>query len=154
MNESKRIADQLRRAFEGNAWHGPAVWETLAGISSQQAARRPLHTAHSIWELVLHLSVWESVVRRKFAGETIGDLPAEEDWPPVTDQSEAAWRTALANLRTGNLELRDLISRLADKLLDQTVPGKDYSLYVMLHGVVQHDLYHAGQIAVLKKALS
>ena len=153
MSEVERIVDQLRRAYEGEAWHGPPLKQILAGVTAEQAARRPVTNAHTIWELVLHISVWESIVRRRLAGEAFEPSP-EQDWPPVGDTSEAAWKKALAELERGHLQLRQSISALTDDQLKNKAPGKDYSLYGMLHGVIQHDLYHAGQVALLKKALS
>jgi len=91
MTEIERIADQLRRAHEGEAWHGPALNEILKGVTAEAAARRPIASAHSIWEIVLHVGVWESVVRRRLSGEVIGDLPPEQDWPAVRETSEGAW---------------------------------------------------------------
>ncbi|MBI2955798.1 MAG: DinB family protein [Acidobacteria bacterium] len=154
MSEAERIADQLRRAFEGNAWHGPALREILSGVTATQAVARPLPRAHSIWEIVLHIGVWESVVRRRLAGEVIVDLPPEQDWPAVADTSDAAWRKTLAELARGHQALRQAIAGLSEAQLAAPVAGQDYSVYVMLHGVVQHDLYHAGQLALLKKALT
>jgi uncharacterized damage-inducible protein DinB len=151
-SEVERIADQLRRAFEGNAWHGPALEEILSDVSSEQAARKPLRAAHSIWEIMLHVAVWEQVVRRRLAGEVIDEFPPEQDWPPVKDTSENAWQRALESLKKGNQQLQRAISEFSDERLGDTVPGKGHSVYVMLQGVVQHDLYHAGQIAILKKA--
>ncbi|MGH9863503.1 MAG: DinB family protein [Candidatus Acidiferrales bacterium] len=152
MGEAERIADQLRRAYEGEAWHGPAVREALAGVTAAQAARRPLREAHTIWEIVLHIATWESVVRRRLEGEEIGELSPEQDWPPVRDTSEAAWKKTLADLEKGNQQLRDVMAGLTDSRLEEKVPVKGYSVYYMSHGVIQHDLYHAGQMALLKKA--
>jgi len=152
MSEAERIADQLRRAYEGGAWHGPAVREVLAGVTAAQAARRPLSDAHTIWEIVLHIATWESVVRRRLEGEEIGELSPEQDWRPVRETSDAAWKNALADLEKNNRQLRDVIARVPESRLSETVPVKGYSVYTMLHGVIQHDLYHAGQMALLKKA--
>jgi len=154
MTEVERIGEQLRRAYEGEAWHGPALQEILAGVTTAQAASRPLPQAHTIWELVLHIAAWESVVRRRLGGEAIGDLPPEQDWPPVGDTSEAAWKKALDELERGHQALRAAVAGLSDARLAEKVLEQDYSVYAMLHGVVQHDLYHAGQIALLKKASS
>jgi uncharacterized damage-inducible protein DinB len=154
MSEIQRIEDQLQRAFEGHAWHGPAVRELLADVTAAKAAGRPLPNAHSIWEIVLHMATWERVVRRRLQGEAVADLPTEEDWPPVRDSSEAAWRRAIDDLEQANHDLRNTMVRTSEARLAEMVPGKDHSVYVMLHGIIQHDLYHAGQIAVLKKAES
>ena len=153
MSEVKRISDQLRRAFEGEAWHGPAVRELLANVTAEQAAMRPLAAAHTIWEIVLHIAVWESVVCRRLAEEKIKALPPEQDWPAVGRVSEAAWEKTLEDLERGHLLLRQAIARLTDDRLSEAVPGKEYTVYVMVHGVIEHDLYHAGQIALLKKGL-
>jgi len=152
MSEVERIADQLKRAYEGKAWHGPAVREVLAGVTAEKAARRPLGNAHNIWELVVHIGVWEAFARRRLEGEVITDVPPEQDWPPVTATDEAAWKKTLAQLEDGHMKLRRAIAALPEARLSETVQGMGYSVYFMLHGVVQHDLYHAGQIALLKKA--
>ena len=152
MTEIQRIVDQLKRAFEGTAWHGPSVKEVLAGVNASTAAARPLTGSHSIWELVHHVAAWEEIVRRRIEGELLVDISDEQDWPPVTDTSEAAWSEALAALERGHMQLRDVISRMDDSRLEEPVPGKGHSFYILLHGVVQHDLYHAGQISLLKKA--
>ncbi len=153
MTEVERIVDQLRRAYEGEAWHGPPLKKILSGITAEQAARRVVPNAHTIWELVLHLAAWESIVGRRVAGEVVQPSP-EQDWPPVRDTSDAAWKKALDALERGNLQLRQSIAALSDDRLKDRVPGKDNdSIYILLHGIVQHDLYHAGQIAILKKAL-
>ncbi|MFB3920579.1 MAG: DinB family protein [Terriglobia bacterium] len=151
MSEVKRIVDQFRRAFEGYAWHGPALWDLLGDVTSQQAFAKPLAGAHSIWEIVNHVAVWEGVVRRRIRGEVINGLSPEQDWPAVNDSSEAAWQETLTRLERGNHELRDTIAAMSDEQLKEAVLGQSYTFYVMLHGVIQHDLYHAGQVAVLKK---
>jgi uncharacterized damage-inducible protein DinB len=153
MSEIHRIAEQLQRAFEGQAWHGPAVRELLAGIAASGAAAKPLRQAHSIWEIVLHIAVWENVVRRRLQGEVIDELPPEEDWPAVRNASEDTWRAAVQDLERENRALREAILQQGEACLEEAVPAKGYSVYTMLHGIIQHDLYHAGQIAVLKKTL-
>ena len=154
MTEVERIGDQLRRAHEGEAWHGPALEEILKGVDAPAALTRPIAGAHNIWEIVLHIGVWESVVRRRLSGEVVAGVPPEQDWPPVGAASDAAWEEALRGLRTGHDELQRVVARLNDRQLDEPVPGMGYNVYFMLHGVVQHALYHAGQIAILKKAAS
>ena len=152
MTEIQRIADQLRRAYEGEAWHGPSLRELLSSVTAAQAARRPLPGAHTIWELVLHIAAWESIVRRRLGGEAVEATP-EQDWPPVRDTSDAAWKKTLEELARSHLALRESVAALSDDQLRQKVAGQNYSIYGMLHGLIQHDLYHAGQIALLKKAL-
>ena len=153
MSEAVRIADQLRRSFHGQAWHGPAVLEPLADISAERAASRPLPNAHSIWELVLHISAWENVALRWLVGE-IAELPhlaAEDDWPPVRETSASAWKQAADELAARHDRLVEFAARLSKRQLSEKVAGREYSLYFLLHGLAQHNLYHAGQIALLKK---
>lgn len=152
MTELGRIADLVKRAYDGPAWSGPSLVEVLQEISSTEAAARPLEGAHSIWEIVAHIAAWEEVVTRRLRGEAKREYSQDEDWPPVRDTSEAGWSALLMRLKTTNLELRQAILAFEQSRLSGVVPGADYSFYVMMHGAVHHDLYHAGQIAVLKRA--
>lgn len=154
MSEVKRIRSELKHAFDGPAWHGPSVRELLNDVTAEQAARRTAPGAHSIWEIALHIATWERVVRQRLEGEPITTTPGEEDWPAVSDTGEEAWRKTIAEMEEGNRALRDAIAGLDESRLDEIVPDTSYSVYFMLHGVIQHDLYHAGQIALLKKARS
>jgi uncharacterized damage-inducible protein DinB len=153
MTEVERITDQLKRAFEGEAWHGPSVLEIIESITSPQAAARPFDSTHSIWELVLHIGAWERAILRRLHGDR-AQLPNEEDWPPVVRTTDAAWEQTKQALRQGNDDLRAAIAGLDNSRLDQPIIEGMSSVYVTLHGIVQHDLYHAGQIAILKKATS
>jgi uncharacterized damage-inducible protein DinB len=153
MSESARIADQLRRAFDGEAWHGDSVLEILSGVTAAQAAARPIARAHTIWELTLHIAAWDGAVLRRMGGAAV-ELSDAENFPRVTDAGDAAWRAAVAQLRRVHEQLIAAVVALPDSRLDDIVPGKEgshYTFYYMLHGVVQHELYHAGQIALLKK---
>ena len=153
LNESARIADELRRAFDGEAWHGDSPFKILKGVTPAQAAARPIRNAHSIWELVLHIAAWEGAVRRRMDGAP-AKLSAAKNFPAVTDTSEDAWRKALANVRRTHEELVDAVEKFPEASLRKQVPGKrgaHYNFYFMLHGLAQHAAYHAGQIALLKK---
>ncbi len=153
MQEVHRIEDQLKRAFEGEAWHGPSLRELLAGVTAQEAAAKPLPAAHSIWEIVLHVAAWEGAVRARLEGEDV-KVPAEGDWPEVKETSAAAWQAALETLEEKHLKLIKTISSLDPSRLDEAITGSKSSVYSTLHGIIQHDLYHAGQIALLKKVLA
>ena len=155
MTEIERILDQLQRAYEGGAWHGPSVREVLNGVTAEQAAARPLPGAHTIWELAYHIAVWEDVGRRRLEGDRAQiNISSPEDWPPADDTSEAAWEQAKASLDRGHQALRKAIARVEEARLDEPIFEGMSTVYVTLHGVIQHDLYHAGQIALLKKALA
>ena len=154
MSEIERILDQLRRAYEGDAWHGPSLKEVLSGITAAQAHARPLANAHSIWELMRHVAVWEDAGRRRLEGDRAQiEVSSPEDWPAPDDPSEAAWEQAKAALDRGHQALVDAITGVPESRLDEPICEGLSSVYVTLHGVIQHDLYHAGQMAILKKAL-
>jgi uncharacterized damage-inducible protein DinB len=151
--ECLRIADQLSRAFRGKAWHGPSLQELLAGMTAEQAAARPLRGAHSAWELVLHIEVWTRAAGGALEGvpmPTIVGTP--DDWPPVEDASQQAWTEALSRMFESEERLSRAIERFGDDRLGETVPGRKYDFYYLFHGVIQHSLYHGGQIGLLKKA--
>lgn len=150
MSEIERITDQLRRAFEGPSWHGPAVLEALESVTSVQASRRPIAGAHTIWELVLHMAVWEDTVRRRALGEAFHPT-AEQDWPAVGDHGEAAWREALRGLQAGHLAFRQVVGSFDPERLEAPLAPGGGTAYVQFHGAIQHDLWHAGQVAILKK---
>jgi uncharacterized damage-inducible protein DinB len=153
MTEIERIADQLHRAFEGGAWHGPAVMEILQDISVAQAAAHPIEGGHSIWEITLHIAAWLRACRQRLEGDR-AQLTDAEDWPAVTDSDERAWEQARKIVKQELDDLSSAISGLDDSRLDEPIIEGMSSVYVTLHGVIQHSLYHAGQIAILKKAYS
>lgn len=152
MRNAEWIEDQLRRGFSGEAWHGPSLSEVLADVTADEAAARPLPDAHTIWEIVLHVPVWHGVAERRLRGEPVGRVPDAEDWPSVGAVGESAWRESREALARGHERLRRLVAGLDDSRLEETAPGAEYSLRFLLDGVAQHDAYHAGQIALLKKA--
>lgn len=155
MSETTRLADQIRRAFEGDAWHGDPVLEILANVDAAMAAARPIKNAHTIWELVLHINAWDDVVLRRTGGTAVA-LTDKENFPPVTDTSPASWRKAVEHLKRTHEDLVKAVAAFPDARLQEQVPGKTqsyYNFYYMFSGIVQHELYHAGQIALLKKAV-
>jgi|CXWL01.1.fsa_nt_gi uncharacterized damage-inducible protein DinB len=152
--EVNRLEEQLRRALEGKAWHGPSVLELLAGLSAAQAASHPIAGAHSIWELVVHIATDYELVLRRMAGDG-RPLTAGEDWPPCPAATEANWRQTVQELKRLNEKLRQAVRAFpAERLDDPLVPEVPYSAYTQFIGVTQHNLYHAGQIALLKRALA
>ena len=153
MTESVRLADQIRRSFEGNAWHGDSVLEILADVDAKTAAAKPVPNAHSIWELLLHIAAWDDAVRRRAGGEAV-TLKDEQNFPPVKEVSEAAWRQAIESVKQTHNQLIQAVAAFPDSRLMDPVPGKTekyHNFFYMFSGIVQHELYHAGQIALLKK---
>src|SRR5260370_31404423 len=138
MSELARINDQLQRAYDGDAWHGPSLRTLLKDVSPSKAAAGPLPNSHSIWETVLHIIAWEKVVVRRLAGEVIGDLPEAENWSAIAVPSEAAWNDTKMEVELAHQQLQKAIAQLDESRLSDPVPRKGYSVYVMLHGVIQH----------------
>ncbi|HTZ99471.1 MAG TPA: DinB family protein [Candidatus Aquilonibacter sp.] len=152
MSEVRRILDQMDRAFSGDAWHGPPLMRLLEGVSAEDASKHAVPGAHSIWELVHHIGAWNSIVQHRLLGETV-EVTTQRDWPPVWEVSDPAWKRAIENLIESRARLRQVAAHLREDQLDEKIGATTVSRYEILHGVIQHDLYHAGQIAVLRKAL-
>jgi uncharacterized damage-inducible protein DinB len=150
MSEIQTIIDELNNIHDGDAWHGPSLKEILSGVTAGQAAAKPLANAHSIWELASHVAAWEGVFICRLAGLQMNE-PEEGDFPVVTDASEEAWRRTLTRFDEGHRKLIEAVSALTDERLRETVSGKDYTVEYMLRGILRHHVYHAGQIALLKK---
>ena len=153
MSEIGRIVEQLKRAQEGRAWHGPALQDALAGVSARQAAARPIPEGHTIWEIVLHVASCQEDVR----GMLLGGPPApeENDWPRASGFDEGAWEKTKGRLEETNRALRSVVAAMDENRLARVEPVEPkggYTVYEILHGIVQHNLYHAGQIALLRKA--
>jgi len=150
-SEASRIADQLRRAFDGSAWHGPSLLKLLRDVDAATAAARPIPHVHSIWELVLHIAAWDRAVTVRLGGKKT-QMRGTENFPLVKNPTAVEWKNAIAATKRAHDLLVKTVAGLPDSRLRDQVPGKRYDFYHMLHGVVQHELYHAGQIAILKKA--
>jgi uncharacterized damage-inducible protein DinB len=144
--------------MDGDPWYGSAIARILERVDASGAAAHPVKGAHSIWELVLHMTAWLNEVRRRLDGGTHGE-PSEGDWPPVGATTPEAWKRALSSLRRAHADLGQALATTDDGSLARQVSGgqvdaagKPVSLYQTVIGILQHDTYHAGQIAILKNA--
>lgn len=154
MSETARLADQIRRAFKGEAWHGDSMLELLANVDAKTAAAHPIKGAHSIWELLLHVAAWDDAALRR-AGGVAFEPSDEENFPTVTDMSETAWKKTVEQVKRKHDALVKAVAAFPASRLSDPVPGKPekyYDHFYLFSGIVQHELYHAGQIALLKKA--
>ncbi|HEX6911895.1 MAG TPA: DinB family protein [Longimicrobium sp.] len=152
--ERGRILDELRRAWDGDPWHGDSLRAVLRGMAADAAAARPLPHAHTAWEIVLHLAAWTREVARRLRDGVARD-PEEGDWPAVSGE----WDGAVDALARAHEALLEAVAAFPPAALDAIVGeardrplGAGVSYAVMLHGVAQHYAYHAGQIALLRKA--
>lgn len=151
ISEACGIADQLQRAFYGEGWHGPGLMELLDDVDAKTAAAKPLKDVHSIWELVLHVAAWDGAGLVRLGGK-VCQLTGKKNFPVVPEPTQEAWREAVDEAKRTHDRLVATVAGLNDSRLRDRVPGKKYDFYYMLHGIAQHELYHAGQIAILKKA--
>ena len=151
MTEIERILEQFDRVMQGNAWHGYPIWQILDGISAKCAAHRPIAEAHTIWEIVLHMMFWEGVATRRLAGQR-AELDEALNFPAQPKATERNWQKTREEFRASNQELRKALARLDAARLDELSAGGKRSFYNEAQGVIQHDIYHAGQIALLRKS--
>jgi uncharacterized damage-inducible protein DinB len=160
MTQREALVDDLRRAYGGNAWHGLALVELLRGVTAADAAAHPLAGSHSIWEIVLHMTAWTREVARRLRGGAV-QQPLEGDWPPVGETTDQTWTAALADLAAAHADLEQAVLAFPEERLDSMVgPERDPALgtgvsyRVTVSGLAQHDAYHGGTIAMLKRALA
>jgi uncharacterized damage-inducible protein DinB len=152
MTVRKFIAHELHKAFEGDAWHGPSVRDVLDGVSAEQAAAKPIADGHSIWDLALHIAAWVEHSRHAIDGKPLPlQLDTPEDWPPIAGTDPEAWNKTLARVFDSAKDMVKAIEKFPPDRLTDTVPGRSYDFHQLFHGIVDHCIYHAGQIALLKK---
>ena len=150
MSEIELLKDRIKRVLHGNAWHGASIEELLLNITAEQAASYPIADAHSIWEIVHHISCWHRVVKSRLRGEDY-EPSDSENWKPVTIVSDQSWQAAKEDMYQSAEELILELASVVD--LNDRVFGRPFSYSIMLNGLVEHDAYHAGQIAMLCKLL-
>jgi uncharacterized damage-inducible protein DinB len=154
MSQAENLAGYVRAAYAGAAHHGPALADILADVNASRAAQRPAGSVHTIWELVLHIANWEEILQRRLSGEIVKwERDSFADWPAVPDTSPEAWRAAQSRLETANTRLVATIRRCSDAELKSPSPGRSDTREEMIMGMLQHSIYHAGQISVLKKII-
>lgn len=139
--------------MEGVAWHGPSVREALDGIQAADAAHHPIVGDHSCGELVLHLCGSYQLVLRRLDGSAARFLP-QEDWPAVSAPTDENWQRDVASLYALNARLRAAVRNFSvERIFEPLVPDPAYPAFTQFVGLTQHDLYHAGQIVLLARAM-
>jgi len=143
----------LDEGFDRKAWHGPNLLGSLRGLTAEQALWRPAPGRHSIWELAVHCAYWKSIVRRRVdaeAGERFPRGPA--NWPALPEPADdAAWKADLALLRDEHRRLRAAVATLRPADLHRPAPGQKRPRISHIHGIAMHDVYHAGQVRLLRR---
>ncbi|HLI63300.1 MAG TPA: DinB family protein [Terriglobales bacterium] len=150
MSEIQRVLDHYDGVLRGEAWHGDPVWEVLAGISPQQAAARVAPSVHTIWEIVMHMTFWENVAAQRLAGLRAG-LVEELNFPAMPAANEDNWHNTLDQLRAADHAFRQALAALDAGKFDELSAAGKRTFYDEAHGLLEHHVYHLGQIALLKK---
>jgi DinB family protein len=151
MNETERLARELEKALFGGAWHGPSWSEVLAGVSGAEALHRPIPNAHTIAEIAAHATTWFDVVARRMNGDS-PQVSDAEDWPKIAALTEGDWSLFRdRSLETARV-LVETVRRISPERLHESRPGLTDTWFELVTGELQHVLYHAGQVGLLKKA--
>ena len=150
MSEVKFLRDQIETTFKGDSWHGPNLVKTLEGIDYVQAMERPLGERHSIWELADHISFWMEEVWKSVRDHAVLNPDKKPDWPEMGASAEE-WEQSVNRLEAAVNMTLDALAEWSDEDLYEKVPGAGFTFKQMLHGMLHHNLYHAGQINLLKK---
>jgi len=154
MSEVQKIRSKLKEIYYGPAWHGPAIKELLKGVNAKTALVKPRKGVHSIWEVVLHLTTWSEVAVKRVKGEKVPQVSSEKDWPDYADGTEKGWKITLQRLDSHQKKLLQLLEKTKDGRLSEKVQKSGSRLDRLLYGTINHEMYHAGQIGVLKKLIS
>ena len=148
----------IARAYDRRSWHGTNLRGSIRGLDPATAGRRPGPGRHNIWELVVHAAYWKYVVWRRLSGEKRGAFPLEgSNWferPLPGGDTPGAWRQDVALLASMHNRLVEAVEALPDRVLDRTTPGSSVSNFELIAGIAAHDLYHAGQIQVIKRLVA
>ncbi len=147
------LCEMLDHAFRGRGWHGTTLTGALRGVSPRQALWRPAAKRHNIWELVLHAAYWKYAVRRRILGGPRGAFPrAPSNWPTSPARpNDAQWRADVRLLRRAHDELLEAVTACPVRRLGARAPGGTWTFRELIHGVAAHDLYHTGQIQLIKR---
>ena len=144
ISDVQKIRKLVERSFDQQPWYGPSVMDTLKDITPQKATNR-LPESHSIVELVCHMTSWRNFVTDQLLGKP-REVSEDENFP-----KPGSWDEALTGLRKSQVDLLNALDSFPENRLNEKVPLREYRFHFMLNGIVQHDIYHIGQIALLKK---
>lgn len=152
MSESKRISNLYQSVYNGNPWLEVNLTNTLENVTAEQAYRKTNPNLNTIWEIVNHLIQWRRTILRRLEGETV-TAPDHNYFVPVLDPSEAAWEQSLQNLGKSQELWNTFFEDFHDADLEKIYANNNHTYYEHIHGIIQHDVYHLGQIVILKKIL-
>jgi hypothetical protein len=154
----QQLLEIIARAYDRHSWHGTNLRGSIRGLDAAIAARRPGPARHNVWELVVHAAYWKYVAWRRMSGEKRGGFPLDgSNWferPVAGHDTPAAWKQDVKLLGAMHDQLVTAVARLPDRALDRGAPGSSVTNFELIAGVAAHDLYHAGQIQLVKRMVS
>ena len=148
--ELSRIIKMLENTYNGAAWHGSTIMELLNSINAE-IAFKPAEHIHKICELVQHITAWRIFAIKRIEGDKFYEVSQKENWKTFEIHDDASWEEIKTDLAESQQALVHVLHSVKDELLDEEVNGKAYDYYTLIHGVIQHDLYHLGEIALLAR---
>jgi len=149
-SEISRIINMLQNTYNGAAWHGASVMEVINKISARQAFHESEHI-HRICELVQHMITWRVFACKRLEGDDQFEVSQNDDWKDFSTADSSTWESVKKDLGESQEKLINALEQANNDLLTELVEGKAYDYYTMIHGVIQHDLYHLGEIALLSR---
>jgi len=150
VNPIFQLIRQLQKIYNGAAWHGPNIVETLSSITLDQTTKR-VGEAHNIAELVHHIYAWRIFIIKRFSGESDFEVSDDFNFKKFDSIDEATWKALLLQLGESQKQLIATMTNFDPQRLPEEVINRNYTYLDLLHGIIHHDLYHLGQIVLLKK---
>ena len=150
MNEIERLQYLLNETYSGNCFHGDSIAQIFNSVDPVTAAWSPDGKTHSIWQIVLHMTAWQNAIRERLTSPTLVTLADEQNYPAVPQPTLETWSATLDQFRDALQALGKAIAKFPEDKLEASVPGRGYTFDVLLHGAIHHNLYHIGQVSLLK----
>lgn len=154
MNQQvKLLISSLKEAFSGQTWYGISLMNKINTIDWQIVNKTPFETANSVAKLIKHCINWRIFTIEKLHGNTVFDIELNTiaDWTDITINSQQEWLNLTTELKNSQQQLVDILSNKNDAFLAKTTPGKPYNYHYLIEGIIQHDIYHLGQIGIIEK---
>ena len=154
MSQIRHIRRLLIETYGGNPWHGRSIKSLLSEISPEIGLKKPNAASHSVADLLWHMAIWRQfTINAVKPGNQNLEYFEKNDWRELDLTKTSTWTDGINELEKSQLDLIELLDTVDDSILSASVPDRKYNVKVLLYGVVQHDIYHAGQIAYIKKLL-
>jgi uncharacterized damage-inducible protein DinB len=160
MSVSEKLKHQLEQVLSGDPWYGSPVYDIIARISFEAAYEKPPGSVHNIAEIVLHMIAWTEEVMDRMNGLPSG-IPTSGDWPQTSSPDEQKWQNYVEDLKLVNVNLIGIIQNFPEEQWNEPTKdernnelgtGVDYE--ALIDGLIQHHIYHSGQIALLNRIIN